>query len=203
MISGLGTFNLIYTRLYFILCLIGFIKMYNLIFMSWELWVRCIFTSLWIKKNKSLLDKLSFWSWDYFATWKALFFMEEKLRRTIRSSSQLRQKMLDLLPCFDCFLRTASLLSLSDAVMSFSQFHHNHFVILWHSCASASLEMLRYGTNGIIIGLGDKKHNTAGMTVQTAFLSLLLPSQMQWKGKMWAQTSMVIVYVNSFLSLSF
>lgn len=203
MISGLGTFNLIYTRLYFILCLIGFIKMYNLIFMSWELWVRCIFTSLWIKKNKSLLDKLSFWSWDYFATWKALFFMEEKLRRTIRSSSELRQKMLGLLPCFDCFLRTASVLSLSDAVMSFSQFHHNHFVILWHSCASASLEMLRYGTNGIIIGLGGKKHNTAGMTVQTAFLSLLLPSQMQWKGKMWAQTSMVIVYVNSFLSLSF
>lgn len=171
--------------------------------MSWELWVRCIFTSLWIKKNKSLLDKLSFWSWDYFATWKALFFMEEKLRRTTRSSSELRQKMLGLLPCFDCFLRTASVLSLSDAVMSFSQFHHNHFVILWHSCASASLEMLRYGTNGIIIGLGGKKHNTAGMTVQTAFLSLLLPSQMQWKGKMWAQTSMVIVYVNSFLSLSF
>lgn len=56
--------------------------------------------------------------------------MEEKLKRIIRSSSQLRQKMLDLLPCFDCFLRTASLLSLTNAVISFSQFHHNHFVAL-------------------------------------------------------------------------
>lgn len=162
---------------------------------------------IWIKRANRSIKKNAFsqnwcWckiTWEIWWSWQRVFIWY-CLGQSVRC---LRQKMLGLLPCFDCFLRTASLLSLSDAVMSFSQFHHNHFVILWHSCASASLEMLRYGTNGIIIGLGGKKHNTAGMTVQTAFLSLLLPSQMQWKGKMWAQTSMVIVYVNSFLSLSF
>lgn len=174
----------------FIFCLKGFIKMYTLIFCLESFWFDVFFSSLWIKENKSLLHKVYFWNWHCITTWKTLFFIEEKLKRIIRSWSHTKNVRLFYLFWtlpqdieFDVRKQCTNILQPSQSFGTFLTF----------LCFSFSFELLCHGNNGIVTGLEHKMHSAASTAVRSVLLSLLLPSQMQWMGKMWAHLKMITV----------
>lgn len=147
----LGRFNISYIYLYLCMCvfcplLSSFYKNVYFDFTPQEPLVRHIFILLWIKKNKSFLDKIYFWSWDYIATWKMLFFIEEKLKRFIRTGSQLIKikKCLTSLPVLIAFSRQSlSQHCSNDLQLGPSQLLGRFSTVL---CLSVSLEHLHFGS---------------------------------------------------------